>query len=278
MSAHRRGERAPGRHRSRSGPSGTSRAPVPDEDPIALLREHRRSERDPWWKNLPRPSAGALVGVAALVLIALAAIHLTSQGTAVPLEADADGPPPQASAPAAAESSSAPASPEPDDEPAADQEVVVHVSGAVKDPGLVHLPAGSRVADALEACGGTTEKADEAALNLARPLADGEHIHVPTPGEDVPEQDEDQTQEQAPSTDQDDGSGSEAGTEAGETVNLNTADASALETLPGIGPSIAQRILDHRELNGPFAGVDDLLEVSGIGPATLEKIRPLATV
>jgi competence protein ComEA len=278
MSAHRRGERAPGRHRSRSGSSGTSGAPAPDEDPIALLREHRRSERDPWWKNLPRPSGGALVGVAALVLIALAAIHLTSQGTAVPLEADADGAAPQASAPAAAESSSAPPSPEPDDAPAADQEVVVHVSGAVKDPGLVHLPAGSRVADALEACGGTTAKADEAALNLARPLADGEHIHVPTPGEDVPDQDEDQAQEQAPSTDPGDGSGPEAGTEVGDPVDLNTADASALETLPGIGPSIAQRILDHRELNGPFAGVDDLLEVSGIGPATLEKIRPLATV
>lgn len=295
MSAHRRDERAPGRHRSRSVPHHVTQAPepatnpVPDEDPIALLRENRRDRKDPWWRNLPRPSRGALVGVAVLVLIALAAIHLTSRGTAVPLDTGTDAPTPEVSAPAATPAADPPApasdgggeppggAPDVPAGPSAPTEVVVHVSGAVKEPGLVHLPTGSRVADALEASGGTTKKADEAALNLARPLTDGEHVHVPEPGEDPPAPDDgspaDAPSSQGPADDP--GSDSSA---SGGTVNLNTADASELEELPGVGPSIARRILDHRELNGPFESVDDLVEVSGIGPATLEKIRPQATV
>ena len=124
-------------------------------------------------------------------------------------------------------------------------ELIVHVSGAVAAPGVVHLPGGARVDDALRAAGGATEEAELAAVNLARPLVDGEQIHVPLPGEQPP-----------PAED----------------------GPAELEELPGVGPAIAQRILEHREKNGAFTSVDGLLEVSGIGPATLEKIRAEATV
>jgi competence protein ComEA len=157
-------------------------------------------------------------------------------------------------------------------------ELIVHVSGAVQSPGVVRLASGARVDDALRAAGGITEEADLAAVNLARPVADGEQIHVPVPGEEpLPEG---PVPGVAAPPEADGGAG---GAGAGEgaasgAIDLNTADSAALEGLPGVGPAIAQRIVEHREKNGPFTSVDALLEVSGIGPATLEKIREKATV
>ncbi|QNN81665.1 ComEA family DNA-binding protein [Brachybacterium sp. Z12] len=223
--------------------------------------------------SLPSPSPSALVGIAVLVLIAVGAIHLSGSGTAVPLET---GP--------AAEVQIDEAEEEPEEEPEEESELpaapesptaaaqeatelVVHVSGAVEAPGVVHLPAGSRVHDALDAVGGISSEADLSVVNLARPVEDGEHIHVPAPGG-------------APMTPapQDPTSEQPAASGAGGTIDLNTASATELEELPGVGPSIAQRIIEHREKNGPFTAVDGLLEVSGIGPATLEKIRERASV
>ncbi len=145
-------------------------------------------------------------------------------------------------------------------------EVVVHVAGAVSRPGVVHLADPSRVADALEAAGGAFPEADLGTLNLARPLTDGEMIYVVRPGETPP-----------PSAGGNTGSAPGSGTKSagndGEKVNLNTADLGALQTLSGIGPALAQRILDYRESNGRFTSVDQLDEVSGIGPALMERLR-----
>lgn len=232
---------------------------------------------------MPSPSPSALAGIAVLVLIALGVVHLSGSGSAIPLETVAeDAPAPAADAPsdpAAEAPGSADGEPETGTEPVTDAEpasgsgaepdaeIVVHVSGAVADPGVVRLPGRARVDDALRAAGGATDEADLSAVNLARPLADGEQIHVPVPGEVPRPQPTGPTDAEEPSDAAD-----------GPPIDLNTADAAELEELPGVGPAIAQRILEHRDKNGPFTSVDGLLEVSGIGPATLEDIRGRATV
>ncbi len=139
-------------------------------------------------------------------------------------------------------------------------ELVVDVAGKVRHPGIAVLPAGSRVVDALEAAGGARRGVDLTALNLARPVVDGEQILVgvaPVPGV----------------------AGSLAAPPAGEAlVSLNTADQAMLETLPGVGPVTALSIIEWRTDNGGFTSVDELLEVDGIGQATLEDLAPLVTL
>lgn len=151
--------------------------------------------------------------------------------------------------------------------------IVVDVVGAVARPGLHELPATSRVADAVEAAGGLTAEADRLRLNLAEPLIDGARLWVPEVGESAgPE---------IVSVTAGTGDGGRAGAgggRAGAPLDVNTADAAALEELPGIGPALAAAIVEHRRQSGPFTTVDELVEVSGIGPAKLEQIRPLATV
>ena len=152
------------------------------------------------------------------------------------------------------------------------KEIVVHVTGQVQTPGLVYLADPSRVVEAIEAAGGPTQGADLGALNLARLLADGEQLYVPAPGETPPVT--------AGGTGSPAGSGGGVGGVGGGAglVNLNTADATALETLPGIGPALAQRITEYRQQHGSFKTVDQLDEVSGIGPGLLEKLRSKVTV
>jgi competence protein ComEA len=150
--------------------------------------------------------------------------------------------------------------------------VVVHVTGAVRAPGVYELPHGQRVADAIDAAGGALAAADANALNLAAPIVDGDRIDVPTAGA-------------APSPSSG-GAGTghshadvaAAGPGDGAPVDLNTAGVAALEALPGIGPATAAAIVDHRSANGPFATVDDLEAVRGIGPAKLEAIRDYVRV
>ncbi|MFE7406195.1 ComEA family DNA-binding protein [Isoptericola sp. NPDC057559] len=143
--------------------------------------------------------------------------------------------------------------------------VVVHVVGEVREPGLVTVPVGARVADAVAAAGGTTKRADPAALNLARAVVDGEQIRVPRPGEQ-PEA------EGGGTSDADPGAG---GADGGGLVPLNSAGAAELEELPGIGPALAGRIVQWRDEHGPFTSVDELDEVSGIGPSVLGQVRDL---
>lgn len=149
-------------------------------------------------------------------------------------------------------------------EPTQATEVTVHVAGDVKKPGVITLAAGSRVTDAIEAAGGFGADADTSAINLARILNDGEQILVPVKGE-------------APPAAHGSGPAGEAGG-PGTKIPLNTADVTALETLPGVGPATSAAIIKYRDENGPFSSIDQLDDVPGIGPATLERLRPLVTL
>ena len=135
-----------------------------------------------------------------------------------------------------------------------DNAIVVHVVGAVVAPGVVSLPESSRVQDALEHAGGPLEDAELSGVNLARVVFDGEQIVVPRRG-DPP--------------------ASLPGVDAGP-VRLSEADQATLETLPRIGPATAERIIAWREEHGPFRSLEDLLAISGIGPATLESLADRA--
>ena len=139
--------------------------------------------------------------------------------------------------------------------PAPSGEIYVHVLGAVLSPGLYELREGDRVVDAIAVAGGFADGADETQLNLARQVSDGEQIVVPVVGEPVA-----------------------LGEQQSGKVNLNTATLEQLETLPRVGPALAQRILDWREANGRFSAIEDLMSVTGIGDKTFEGMRDLVTV
>lgn len=154
--------------------------------------------------------------------------------------------------------------------------VVVHVAGAVVKPGVVSLPQGSRVFQAIDAAGGAAPSAELTALNLAEVLTDGIKLYIPVVGEALP---------QAPSSSiagAGAGSGASSGTAGpaatGARVNINTASLEELGTLPRVGPVTAQRILDWRKEHGAFTSVDELDAVDGIGPKLMESLKDLVTV
>lgn len=162
--------------------------------------------------------------------------------------------------------------------PTAASVLLVHVVGQVRRSGVVRLPPGARVLDAVKAAGGATSSADLAHLNLARPVADGEQIVVLKPGESIPPGGVPGAGGAGPGGA---GSTSPGSTGAGTTgglVDLNTADAAALDSLPGVGPVLSQRILDWRAEHGRFSTVDELGEVSGIGDKLLAQIGPKVRV
>jgi competence protein ComEA len=148
--------------------------------------------------------------------------------------------------------------------------VVVHVAGAVLRPGVVQIPAGSRVQDALTAAGGGSPGADPDRLNLAAVVEDGQKIHLPRQGEPLPGSiGEDGAL--------DGGGSSDAGATPGSKVNLNTAGVEELDSLPKVGPVLAQRIVDWRKEHGPFKAVEELDAIDGVGPKMLEALLPLVT-
>ena len=143
-------------------------------------------------------------------------------------------------------------------------DVVVHVAGAVNAPGVQRLATGARVVDAVSAAGGPRADADVGRINLAALLEDGQQVYVPAVGEAVPH-----PAAAGPAVD--------SGPSADSPIDINEASLDELDELPGIGPALAQAIVSHREQHGPFASVDELLEVRGIGEAKLDQIRPLVT-
>lgn len=155
----------------------------------------------------------------------------------------------------------------------------VHVLGAVRRPGLFQLHEGARVVDAIAAAGGLSETGDPAGVNLARPVSDGEQLYVPARGEAQP---------QAPPGGSSAGGagGGSAGGNAGGAgngsasgpINLNTATLADLDSLPRIGPAMAQRIIDFRTANGRFSSIDELRNVAGIGQKTFDGLKDLVTV
>ncbi len=196
-----------------------------------------------------RPGAVALILVAAVGAVVAAVGVWSERPRAEPVPALPAVSAPSVLGSAAPSSSAPPAGP-----------LVVSVSGKVRKPGLVQVPEGARVADALEAAGGALPGADLTGLNLARKVADGEQIvvGVPAPADAV-----------APPG----GAAAPAGK-----IDLNSATAAQLDTLPGIGPVTVQRILDWRTANGRFATVDQLREIEGIGERRFAQLRELVTV
>lgn len=200
-------------------------------------------------ERLAALSRGELIGLVALLAVTLGGAGLWYvRSLPRPVEVAAAPSGGTASAPASAS-------------PSPEVVVLVDVAGWVRRPGVYEFTEGARVIDAIDAAGGARSGALLEALNLAAPLTDGIQILVPREGQEgvAP----------APVT---------GGAVAGGLVNVNSAIATELEELPGIGEVIAQRIIDYRTENGPFATVDELLDVSGIGDAILESIRELVTV
>ncbi len=143
--------------------------------------------------------------------------------------------------------------------------IVAYVSGAVRAPDVYRLPVGARVKDLVLAAGGLSDDADIERINLAAPIADGQHVRVPWIGDGTA------VAESTPDE-------SRAGADSGGLLDLNRATAAELDALPGIGKVLAGRIVEWREQEGPFQSVDDLGKVEGIGPALLAKLAPLVTV
>jgi competence protein ComEA len=171
------------------------------------------------------------------------------------------GPAPELSLPmASSPSSSAAGAPSTTEPPL----LVVHAAGAVNAPGLYRLASGARVDDLITAAGGLASDADGDRINLAAPLADGQRVYIPRVGETVPPA-------EGPTA-------APGGSASSGPIDINTATVDELDSLPGVGPSIAQAIVDERERNGPFRSVDELERVRGIGPSKLDQIRDLVTV
>jgi competence protein ComEA len=253
----------PGRHAARPVPGRAVAGWLEDRLPAALAGRVRISAA--------HVAAVAVLVALAMVLLAWNAVRAGDPGDLVParsstaLAPPAPGAltqPPPAGTPADA-TSPVPTSAGTEAAAAGSGEVVVDVAGKVRRPGIVRLPAGSRVVDAVEAAGGARRGVDLVGLNLARLLVDGEQVLVgvaAVPGVAA-------SAAAAPGT-------------GGPTalVNINTADQATLETLPGIGPVTAASILDWRTENGAFSAVEELMEVSGIGEATLADLAPYVTV
>lgn len=226
-------------------PSGAPWRVIESTEPATASPEPAPPTRLPPW-----PAIGVAV---VAVAVAAGALLVTAQG---PPTIGVEGAVLLASAESGESASDVP-----------DAELVVDVGGAVLRPGLYRLAAGSRVADAISAAGGFGAGVDAAAvdalLNLAAPLRDGEQVRVPIRGESPPA---------AGGTDDMGTAGDAKGP-----VNLNSATAEALDTLPGVGPATIAKIIAARE-ERPFGSVDELLERKVLGAATLEKLRPLVAV
>lgn len=250
----------------RSDPQPTDNPPSAGSGRLGWLgsrRELTAARTDPRAAGV---AALALVAVVAALIAGVALLRARPQpvlapptsGIAAPMTAGS----PAASLPPVGTATAQPA--------ASTGTVVVDVAGKVRRPGLVRLPAGSRVADAVDAAGGPLSGVDTSLLNLAQPVTDGQQVLVgvaPAPGQGA-----------ASAGAAGGASASPGGSAAGARVDLNTATAGQLESLPGVGPVLAQRIVDWRNQHGRFAGVQQLRDVSGIGDKIFSGLKDLVTV
>jgi competence protein ComEA len=224
-----------------------------------------------------RAGAIALAVVAALAVL-VTVFTLMRDGPAPVMSAKL--PPVEKASAAMPRSSASPAAGQP---AGSDRPVVVSVVGLVHTPGLVTLAPGARIADALQAAGGPVNGADTIGLNMARPVGDGEQIVVglaPVSGQPTA-LGSSVASGSAPAPGARGPAGPVSGTarpKAGEVLDLNTATVEQLDALPGVGPVTAAAIVAWRQANGKFTSVDQLADVDGIGPARLDKLRPLVRV
>lgn len=229
---------------------------------MAQREQHERVKRmDRWAEKLLGHKAvvvAILVAIAAASGLAMASFNSHSSGVSFERSDEASASDVRGSGDAS-----------PDDESSAKSssaaEVYVDVDGAVVRPGVYRLKDGARVSQAIDAAGGLTAEADVTGLNRASKITDGQKVYVPTVGEQQAAAAVGGAESSAAMTP---GAGSSSGL-----VNINTASAAELQTLSGIGPSMAQSIIDERTKNGAFASVDDLMRVSGIGEKKLAKIK-----
>lgn len=233
----------------------TGTHPTPGDDLDWVVETHPRRRAAPahptWWGVSRRAAMTIILVVAALGIAGVGVWRMLPPPTAVSVPAGLLHAP----------DTTPPPGPETDVQPAAEaaSTAFVHVTGAVARPGLIELPEGARVADALDHAGGPAPQADLGAINLAARIADGEQIYVPAQGEDPP-----------PPT--------AGGAVGGGKVNINSATETELQQLPGIGPVMAERIITYRHDHGPFTTVKELQSVPGIGPALMARLHEEITV
>lgn len=233
-----------------------SEVPPNGEDPFVDVDQGWTIERATWWLQDLRSRPDRLLGgIAALIALVGVAWYLSS--SVVPEPRPEDGLPMATPLPIASPPGAPPG------------QVVAHAAGAVVRPGVYAMPAGSRVDDLIAVAQGLRPDADLREVNLAATIEDGARVYIPVVGEDAPSV-------------RVDGAGPESSASAGpgngDPLDLNRASATDLEALPGVGPATAAAIVGHREREGAFTVLEDLLAVTGIGPAKLEQIRPHAVV
>lgn len=231
---------------------------------MAQREQHERVKRMDRW-------AGKLLEHKAVVVAMLVVIAMASGLAMATLGGESDGVTFDRDATSVERADTGSADASDDGDPSSDSkkasaasEVYVDVDGAVVTPGVYRLREGARVAQAIDAAGGLTPEADVAGLNRASKVVDGQKIYVPHVGE---QQTVDVVAGSGP------GEASAGASVASDLVNINTANASELQTLSGVGPSMAQSIIDERTQNGPFTSIDDLMRVSGIGEKKFAKIK-----
>ena len=152
------------------------------------------------------------------------------------------------------------------------KEIVVHIAGAVQTEGIIFLQEGDRISEAIEKAGGTTDEADMSQINLATSLEDGMKVYIPKKGEEIETQTNSQIDLAQGTTKQN------TQKQKSSKININKATQAELETLPGIGPSTASKIIVHREENGKFESIENIKDVSGIGDAKYNSIKDLITI
>ena len=241
-----------------------------------------------WQGRLSGRTGAVVAGAGGVALAVLAAVLLLRQPFGPPAEltlprvgdltseASPGAGAPPARGPGQGSAGSPPPAPPEGAPPAV---VTVHAAGAVARPGVYALPAGARVADLLTAAGGPTPEADLDRLNLAARVSDGERVSVARKGDPISPADQGTSGDgSAGASGAGSGSAPSPGSPATGPIDLNSATAEQLDTLPGVGPATARSIITYRQRHGRFRSVTELLEVPGIGPTKLEALRPLVKV